>query len=944
MDIYSIGDGAFLEQVITAVTLVAGAGEFATMAKIGVLFGAILLLFQALTSGGRGINIAQLGVAGLLYALMFGGTQTVTITDAYTQEVRVVDNVPNGVAATGSFLTSIGYNLTELFETAFSTPTMTTQGYAFGLDVLKRVRMNSLTEFHLGSANAATPGSNFYESWSQYIKTCTLIGIELDIINKDDLFRTVDFLSALRFDSLNHAARIRIGGAPQTLICDVAFEALEGYTRTSFLPAFKQDVLPGVLDLDQPAGAAEVEQVIEDALNGLGVGPAPQSNIVSAAPPITADDFILSSVLVPIYYKAVRDRYVTDGNFSYADQLDDAVRARNSQWMANQSLFDRYLRPMLTFVEGFIFAATPILSLLIPIGGMGIGAAARFLLVGAWIQLWMPALAIVNLFLHDVVAGKLAALADAGTPLTSLAGLQQGDDIIQTWLATGGLMASAVPVLTLMLVYGGAISANFFATRLQGEDVVMERQAAGATFNPFEQLHVEPARTYAPTAGIAAQTGAEQRLDMFSYSANAGMIHESAADARLAASEQFETALRQSVSQAWARQESATVGQGFNQRIVAEGGQYEAALQRHFGDTLRSLEAETGMSNTDATQYIGSLAAGLGVLGSGTNVSGSDIETSHLSAQQHERLSTKIGDEIAKSDEVRASLSEAIAADVQGSTSDALLSSETLGSDETLSRSAQDVASASVAYNEAVRSGASMDASRNVSAKVLIPAVAANPDAARALNDVIVQNRLAGEVQLYENFHGDRDQDSFGGSAELAHLYAQAHVASQHVGDGDERSARIQAGLASAFQSAEGFGGYMGNSTMNAGVIGDAPSLGAAQSDVAAGLAAGPAGAPAFEHEMAGATQSIADEMASAIPAHQAHMQQMETQERGHLNSHNDRVLATTEAQERALETVELDGPIGTVNKAGGSLGAGSKSATSDADSEPMPEEEWISP
>ncbi|NJO36952.1 MAG: hypothetical protein HC871_04120 [Rhizobiales bacterium] len=172
-------------------------------------------------------------------------------------------------------------------------------------------------------------------------------------------------------------------------------------------------------------------------------------------------------------------------------------------------------------------------------------------------------------------------------------------------------------------------------------------------------------------------------------------------------------------------------------------------------------------------------------------------------------------------------MSEAIAADVQGSTSDVLLSSETLGSDEALSRSAQHVASASVAYNEAVRSGASMDASRSVSAKVLIPAIAANPDAARALNDVIVQNGLAGEVQLYENFHGERDQDSFGGSAELAHLYAQAHVASQHVGDGDERSARIQAGLANSFQSAEGFGGYMGDPTMNAGIMSDAPALGA---------------------------------------------------------------------------------------------------------------------
>ena len=120
-------------------------------------------------------------------------------------------------------------------------------------------------------------------------------------------------------------------------------------------------------------------------------------------------------LLVPIYYEAVRERYIQDGRFAYAETIDDAVRARNSQWMANQSLFDRFLRPMLTFIEGFVFAATPILSLLIPIGALGIGAVGRFLLVGAWIQLWMPALAIVNLFIHDIVAGKMTAIADAGT-------------------------------------------------------------------------------------------------------------------------------------------------------------------------------------------------------------------------------------------------------------------------------------------------------------------------------------------------------------------------------------------------------------------------------------------------------------------------------------------------------------------------------------------------
>ncbi|MGI9501021.1 MAG: conjugal transfer protein TraG N-terminal domain-containing protein, partial [Geminicoccaceae bacterium] len=734
MDIYSIGDGRFLEQVIQAVTLVSGSGDFATMGKIGILLGVLLITFQALSSGGRNFNFTQIGVAGLAYALMFGSTQTVTVTDAYTQEVRVVDNVPTGVAAMGSFLTSIGFNLTELFETGFSTPTMTTQGYAFSLDTLKRVRMNSLTEFHLGNANAGSPNTNFVDSWSEYIKTCALPAMELGFITKDDLFRTTDFLSELGVEDPNRATLLRVTPAPQTLPCNEAFEALEIYTDNIFLPTFKGSVLPGVLDLEQPAGAAEVEQTINDALNGLGVGPAPQSNFTANAPPVSADDFITTSVLVPIYYKAVRERYVQDGNFSYADQIDDSVRARNSQWMANQSLFDRYLRPMMTFIEGFVFAATPILSLLIPIGAIGIGAAGRFLLVGAWIQLWMPAIAVVNLFLHDVVAGKMAALADAGTPLTSLAGLHQGDDVIQTWLATGGLMASAVPVLTLMIVYGGAISANFFATRLQGEDVVMERQAAGATFNPYPQMQVDPASTFNRTAGVSLQTGAEGRLDTFSYSSRAGAMFESASDARMQAVDQFGSDFRQSVSNAWSDQTTASVMQGYSERLVAENGEVESAVKQHFGDIVSQIQTEAGVSESDAINWVARGGLGLGFTAFGTGVSGSttldNTETSAESVKQSESWRKDIGDRVNDSEEVRASLMEAVAADIQGNTQDAMISSETLGRDETLSASAQDVVSASQSYSESISAGASMEASRSVSAATMIPAIAANREAA----------------------------------------------------------------------------------------------------------------------------------------------------------------------------------------------------------------------
>jgi len=389
-------------------------------------------------------------------------------------------------------------------------------------------------------------------------------------------------------------------------------------------------------------------------------------------------------------------------------------------------------------------------------------------------------------------------------------------------------------------------------------------------------------------------------------------MHESAADARMQAVDQFGRDLRQSVGNTWSTQASASVTQGSAERWVAEGGSVESATKQNFGDTIRDIMAQTGMSDQQATEVAGRLGItsslgltlpslgglfGGGVIGSASGeVSGR--QTWSVDDSQAEQWRAQISDKIANSDEVRASMTESVAADIQGNTSDARISAETLGRDETLSGSAQDLVSASTAYSESVSAGATMEATRNVSAKVLVPAIAANPDAAGALNDVIVQNGLAGEVQTYENFLGERDTQSFGGSAELAHIYAQAHVASQHIGTGEENSARIQAGLADAFQSAEGFGGYSGNAVVNSVLIDSARGYGATAEEVGAGLASGPPGLDNYQQDMSSLRNDIENHMTGVSSADQTNRDAVSDEHAKHMNDLNDQMLKIQKAYE----------------------------------------------
>ena len=64
-EIYSIGDSAFLEQVLNAVAMITGTGDFTSMVRIGLLIGVLMVSVQALMQGGRGINFQHVLVSWL---------------------------------------------------------------------------------------------------------------------------------------------------------------------------------------------------------------------------------------------------------------------------------------------------------------------------------------------------------------------------------------------------------------------------------------------------------------------------------------------------------------------------------------------------------------------------------------------------------------------------------------------------------------------------------------------------------------------------------------------------------------------------------------------------------------------------------------------------------------------------------------------------------------
>ena len=174
-EVISIGDGEMLYNAFQGVAMIFGSGNLEKIIKSGFIVGTMLISIRYLTNQEFPLHHFLVGVT--VYSVMFVPTDTVTIEDIYTGDVRVVANVPIGVAVPMSVISTMGVSMTEMFETAFSTPSeasmlssggIGTGGYLNALNTLIKLR-------HIGMG---TTGSN--AGWEGDIgKTINLVHREL---------------------------------------------------------------------------------------------------------------------------------------------------------------------------------------------------------------------------------------------------------------------------------------------------------------------------------------------------------------------------------------------------------------------------------------------------------------------------------------------------------------------------------------------------------------------------------------------------------------------------------------------------------------------------------------------------------------------------------------------------------------------------------------------
>lgn len=696
-EIFSIGDSAFLAAILNAIAMIAGTGHYTMAAGVGAILGVMMTLLRGLTHyDARGIRYQDVLASILIYLTLFAPGVKVAIEDAYTGQVQVVDNVPLGPAVAGSIMSNMGYRLTRLFEQAFSTPSMTEHGFADALQVMTTVRKNLLSRIQLGKANSPNSGGDLENSLVNYIKECTLTGVDLGLLTLDGILRNGQVLNAIKFDSNVYTTEIYTGGAPKILDCTDAWTTLDFYVRNLAVPEV-ENVLKEALKVALPV---DVQPRIDEALTVLTGGS------------VSALDYMLASLITPMFEKGVVGRHEDGLKWNKAAMVEQAIQQRNSQWAGEQTLFTRIVRPMMTWIEGFSYAITPLMAFAVMLGARGIHITGQYFLMLLWIQLWMPILAIVNLYITMSAAGKMAALDAAQFNLPSIYGIYQMDMAIQEWLGVGGMLASSTPAIALMLVYGGSITATHFLGRMQGGDFIDEKIGSPSVVSPAPVLNMQPNYQHAPLTG-ATLFGAEKVLPSFQAGKDLSTAVSSASAAMQQASSSFMDSLSNTASRFSGLSREGFDAHTLGSRIASSTSQTDKFI-RATGEDLAQRYRDTGISGDDFAALVGGSAAIAGSLGKGKendkeslanlkgSVSGQLQNRFHVGESQADEIASDISQKVAKDHGWQTDLARSIATDAQSGTREVAslgLQRQELSS---LQQSAADIVSASETYNRTV--------------------------------------------------------------------------------------------------------------------------------------------------------------------------------------------------------------------------------------------------
>lgn len=482
--IYAMGEAGWIHQILNAVAMTR---TYSLLAFTGAIIGLIVMGLMVARDGSKAFTPQDFLVGVAIFTLFFGTRVDGVVVEDWQpdpitgyQQMYVVDNVPAGLAVLGTGLSSMGVYLAELFEQNFGDGADTVRasggGYGHTLERFSRLR-------DLASASVSDPEGvldSFRESSYNYLRDCTLKGIQAKEIKESEIYKANDPLAGIAYDHPWFVTEVVTqNGEREQQSCRDARGEL----------ALVRDKLPEALK----------SMSADKRMNGVGeiaqrflAGTLGQSAV-------RMQDFMASLILSRLISSAA----ATNGGFGDSAMtmtaiLEQASAQRNVQWVVEDSMFRRVLRPVVSFFEALCYALAPLAAFLFGLGRAGWSLAAKYLILPVWVVMFFPLVAITDAFGQRKFEFFLERYAEASQGLesgaSSIAGMNEIMVNAMDAIGTSAMLGASVPALALMLLFGGAVTATHLAGRFQGGDFVDEKTAAPDAIKTAPVMGVEGRR------------------------------------------------------------------------------------------------------------------------------------------------------------------------------------------------------------------------------------------------------------------------------------------------------------------------------------------------------------------------------------------------------------------------------------------------------------------
>jgi conjugal transfer mating pair stabilization protein TraG len=500
-EIYAYQNADSLFGVFNAAAAIHASGDYAAAVAAVAFCGFVAALIAYAFAPEKLQGWKWLATVVLVFSVLIVPKVTVGIVDKTGgSAVKVVDNVPFGVALLGSLTSTIGHTLTGLFETAFQVIpgigalpaelAYQQNGLMFGNRVIRE------------TGNVVFQDPAFRTDLINFIHNCTtydLIDGTLDpaaFSTSDDVWPLMASPNPARFSTLTGA-----GGSVGVDTCPNVYQSLNGrlpaqITRIQGRLAFQLNpTLPGA------AAAAAIAGQIQQAYL--------KNSIATAA--ATAADLIRQNAILNAIEdtsKIVGQKVNDPAAMVLAVGRAQAVAQQNAAWLNYGKVAEQALPVFRNVVEAVTYAMFPlfVLLLLLTSGRETMIAFKGYAAVLIWIQLWPPLYAILNYMASIYAAYDLAAAADLGTGAKALA-LQTTSTIYSRAIsgeAVVGYLAMSIP----FIAWAALKRMENFGTALVGGLSGLQAMIAGGTSAStvgnvsmgnvgMDQMHLAPNRTSA---------------------------------------------------------------------------------------------------------------------------------------------------------------------------------------------------------------------------------------------------------------------------------------------------------------------------------------------------------------------------------------------------------------------------------------------------------------